>query len=678
MAYKWKYYKSIESQGHLWTVDIFQDTEESVVAKEIGPVLQGLRLIVQGDQADFDTPIVKTSLAMAFADAPDLNDSRKCGYWEEFYTSSATEYKVMLYKDDELQWTGYITPDSFSEELRYRGSVTIIARDNLGTLQDSTFDMSAEQNVDGKVMIKDLIEKAIELSTCALFYSYNEDLMPFAVGISDTKYEMSGNLLWQMIDIRAFEDATWWDALEKTLYSVGLVLRYTGTNRLRLMTLRDMPKSGMEQWSDVPMKYVSFCAYGHRELVPGVKGITEVHEFEASAESAPITIGSYENRSTFQSNNLTFYDQNGNITSSGITQVPAWGYSYMKIAIPAQNSRLLSVNDYPRVKGEDSEAYGAWDDKSIFYFACNEIPSESERPLNLLRKVYGAHKIKLHMVVDKPVTLLSDYSAVLNLPIKSLLTIYQQPYIAYRIRFIDSTTGTILFYDAASSKWVSSLVNNTANLDKSLFMNDFAANNTTINIELDATCAGTVNWEIVEVFCPLSAQLRYPCKGMYVRLRDVSIDVELPEDTSLLSKITLNTNYSNKYAVRLTRDTMLGVLPTELPIVANVPNAILTEGEYQYSGADKWIWQNGRSFAEFPKEGISLSRLIHQQLLAYHAKPNNLLTGELVTEDPTFDALYRWNGVDHLLLSGALNILTGRMENAVLREFKRYDNMWDD
>jgi hypothetical protein len=53
------------------------------------------------------------------------------------------------------------------------------------------------------------------------------------------------------------------------------------------------------------------------------------------------------------------------------------------------------------------------------------------------------------------------------------------------------------------------------------------------------------------------------------------------------------------------------------------------------------------------------------------------LTGELVTEEPTFNALYRWNGKNHMLMSGSLNILTGRMENVNLREFERYDFMWE-
>ena len=69
--------------------------------------------------------------------------------------------------------------------------------------------------------------------------------------------------------------------------------------------------------------------------------------------------------------------------------------------------------------------------------------------------------------------------------------------------------------------------------------------------------------------------------------------------------------------------------------------------------------------------------LIHQQLLAYYSKPNNVLTGELATDNPLFNALYEWNGKKHLLTSGALNVITGRMENVVLREFTRYDHMWE-
>lgn len=89
-----------------------------------------------------------------------------------------------------------------------------------------------------------------------------------------------------------------------------------------------------------------------------------------------------------------------------------------------------------------------------------------------------------------------------------------------------------------------------------------------------------------------------------------------------------------------------------------------------YAPSDEWVYEPSGT----PKP---LSVLIHQQLLAYYAKPNNVLTGELATPNPTFNALYEWGGKKHLLMSGALNILTGRMENAILREFMRYDHMWE-
>ena len=89
-----------------------------------------------------------------------------------------------------------------------------------------------------------------------------------------------------------------------------------------------------------------------------------------------------------------------------------------------------------------------------------------------------------------------------------------------------------------------------------------------------------------------------------------------------------------------------------------------------YESSEEWKFNN--SDAENP-----LPVLIHQQLLAYYSKPNNVLTGELATDNPLFNALYEWNGKKHLLTSGALNVITGRMENVVLREFTRYDHMWE-
>jgi hypothetical protein len=69
----------------------------------------------------------------------------------------------------------------------------------------------------------------------------------------------------------------------------------------------------------------------------------------------------------------------------------------------------------------------------------------------------------------------------------------------------------------------------------------------------------------------------------------------------------------------------------------------------------------------------------HLQLLAYYAKPNNLISGTIVNGDVTRVAcIYDWHGAEHMLISGTYNLLNGHIESAVLREFARYEDMWSD
>ena len=675
MAHQQKYYKEIDSNGIRWRVEIWQDTDEAIVPTEIGPVLQGLRLVIQGDQADVDTPIVKTSLEMQFVDAPGLEYERKCGYWEEFYTSSATEYQVRLYKDGEIEWTGYITPDSFSEDLRYRGSVSIIARDNLGTLQDTTCDLTVIQNADGKVRISTLIGRAVRaISTCAMELEINDEDFPSS-WMLDSRYEMSNNLMWQMVDTKQLHEGNWWEALEKVLYSIGACIRFVGGNKLKLIPIRNLPKCGQQYWQDVEVKDVNFLAYGHRELVPGVKSIAEKHEFEINTEQDPERINQYNGTATRSVNGIILEGPN-NYTGS-IYNVPAWGYTNprTKSTVVASNSNLLNVNGYPRLKGEDSEAWGAWEDESIIYYLVNAIDNKS---VIFSRRIFSTNsKVSVYVDVNKPVTLTSDYSRVLNLPIEDVSSYGISPFLQYRLKFTDFTGQTTQYYNSSSKQWQTASVNNTEQLSVTLFANDSPTTQTITIGELQLQTTGTIELEILAIHIQgISMTLRHDCVGMYMRLSNIRFDVELPEDIKLMSKLTLTTEYSDKYSVRLNREPEFAINATELPEVAYVPNAILAEGAEQYYGVDKFAWHDWHK----KDYGISLARLIHQQLLAYYAEPNNLLTGELVDRERgalPLNAIYTWNGKPHMLISGKLNILNGRIEGATLRGFTRYDHMWE-
>jgi hypothetical protein len=687
MAHQQKYYKEVEANGDIWRLEIWQDIPadengeptQVLTPVEIGPVLQSLRLVVQGDQADIDTPIVKTSLEMSFVDAPDLEQDRKCGYWEEFYTSSATEYQIKLYKNNVLEWSGYITPDSFAEDLRYRGSISIIARDNLGTLQDITFDVSQEANVDGKVYIWDMVQKAIRISTCVLSFDVWANEMPLAVGIENPKTSASGMLMYQMIDAQAFKEDNWWNALEKALYSVGLALRYVGENKLALLTLRDLPKYGEQYWWDVPVKDVQFLTYGRRELVPGIKDIKETIEYNTELESVKETIDDYVPDQTAQLEcaNITLAGPSSTWTAGS---VPVHGYKKNRKNqyLMPEYSSLLDVSAYAKVAGEDSEEYGQWEDKSIIYFAMNSYLDI--RPVQYIRKVHTAEgKIGIKLSIDKPVTLLSDYSGVLNLPISRAREYGADINLDYALIHEDATTQARTYYNAINGTWSASEVNNAYSLGNGLISVDKPNVKTLELKEISVPSIGTLTLEIRRISTTVAVlELRNDCAGIYLRIKDVSIDVALPEDTQVLDKVSLTTEYSDKYSVRIKRSPELGINPTTAPEVAYVPNAITAETKTQYVGAEQWIWPLGRT--TLPNTGISLPRLIHQQLLAYHSAPNNLLTGELLDAagyTPDFRSLWAWNGKKHMLISGSLNILTGRMESATLREFKRYDHMWE-
>ena len=678
MEHYLKYYKEIDSNGHRWRLEICQESDSAFNPQEIGPVVQGLRLIVQGDQADIDTPIIKTSMEMVFVDAVDYEDDRKCGYWEEFYTSSSTEYMVILYKDGVKEWTGYITPDSFSESLQYRGSVTIIARDNLGTLQDITFNGGYLVNLDGKITVTQLLDLAINESHCKLDYEYNAIDFPLAVGVENPIFYYASRLDYQYVDISAFKDDNWWDVLEQVLSSCGLVLRYLGGNRLTLMPLRNIPLLGNEYWADVPILNAKFVSYGQRELLPGIKSINEVDAFDIETVKTDEIIENYNISATAQvpCTSIVFSCPNGIISNFNAI---VYGHQdgRNQSSLPAEESNILSVHEYQKLEGESSEEYGQWDDKSIMYFVVNAV---SPKPLRFYRNIYATETsgvVSIRFTFDKPVSLLADNSAICNIPISGASEYGTMAEAIYRISH--TSNGNKLYYNASTSKWSENKVNNVTSIDKSLFITDKPSEAVPFELTgIKVPGVGLLTLEIVNVYIlPLSISLRNDCVGMYVRIKNVGIDVELSESEKirLLSKLTLKTEYSDKYSVRIKRNPKLVAVPSDAPEVAYVPNTILTQCKTQYVGAENWIWPKYRD--KLPTSGIMLSRLIHQQILPYYAKPNNLLSGELATENPTFNSLYEWNGKLHILMSGALNLLTGRMENVMLREFDRYDHMWE-
>lgn len=655
MAHSVKYYKDFVSQGKQWRIDIAQETTNPFAPMEIGPVLQGLRLIVQGDQADIDTPILKTSLEMTFVDAPDYDYDLKCGYWEEFYTASATEYKVMLWKDGSPLWSGFITPDSFSEDLRYRGSVTIVARDNLGHLQDFMFDLQGDEN--GMVSLLDIVNGA-ERKELSMPIRLSEGDADNRIWMKCEDGYASSNKQYNILfNASAFRGKNWWEALESVLYATGCVMRYTD-NGFDILPIRCLGLGNNTLWEKVPRKEVQFVSYGHRELSPAAKAIKEEVRYDIVETMGGIffTEGSYGEQGECYVKNSTSISGNSNeyyfVPVFGYT-APQWGG-----VVTANDSCLLNPYAFPLKEGHSGSEYGEiYSDEVLYVLANPTVPAtfaHQSRSVTYKTWIKDAH-FEISFTLGYPVSLFDNLTQIGNAPqgtfgIKSMQLI------------CEFTKHDGVVYYLSNEGW-------TTSPSKYELVNFSSKWELGKPITLPTLSVGGSGSLKIEIFSPECISiLSGGVKGLYLRLQDLSIK-PIDQETQLLDSLKTTTNYSAKNNIVLNRNPEFGINDSGWISPEQVINGLFTKGAEYYS-SQRWYWHSSE-----PRQPLSV--LIHQQMLAFYSKPNNVLTGELVTKDPSFDALYKWNGKEHLLMSGALNILTGRMENAVLREFIRYERMWE-
>ena len=673
MAYQEKYYKEIHSQGHNWRLEFLQNADEAIIPTEIGPVLQALKLIVQGDQADIDTPIVKTSLEIVFVDATDLEDDRKCGYWEEFYTSSAIEYMVRLYKNGEVEWTGYVTPDSFSEDLTYRNSVSIIARDNLGYMQDF---MCAIYTPSGQVSFIDLLNNALEKVSFGMEYVTSELL----------GYCQSGDdrcpLTEVLFNTSAFKDMTWYEVIESTMMALGLTFRYIGGNLFALASIRETSKCGRSTYIDMRKETARFLAGARRELSPSVKAIKDSVSYDILESVVQIDIpeSQYGDRSE-----LAFMETGDNATTY---LMPVYAATPQGGAIPGMNadlSRLINPFAYKLKPGATDSKNGPIHTEDTLFALCNtvslkinedddgneisrEYPFNRVNPVIIRTPIQVPGKVEVSFTFGWPVSLYDDMigdlqttSAVNDL---TLLTA------GFRGKW-EGNDGVVLYLtqNVGENAWFD---NDVSGIPSYTTPNNSLKNDVTITLpELDVASTGVLEIDFYGCLIDTSHSLG---RGAYIRVKNITIRSAEEGKIQLASKSRITTDYNNNNNLLLQRSPSYCPNPG-LPLAPQmVVNNIYTKSNNLYVGAYDWKWHDIDN-----EDVLPLSALIHKQMLCYYAKPNNVLTGELYVLDdmPDFATLYEWKGALHTLMSGQLNILTGRMENAVLREFIRYDHMWE-
>lgn len=653
MAYVLKYYKEIEQHdGSIIRLEIHRDNSDGMawIAREIGPVIQQLSLTIQGQQEDIDAPIVKTSLNMTFVDAPDHDEAsaKKCGDWDEFYTNDSTKWKVLVkaLKSPSTSfstiWGGYITPDSFSEQLQYRGSVTFVARDNIGHMQDFPFDAEGDEN--GLISLRELVEGAWDKIQSPMELYWQSSLWLECDGVIAYNTRMN---------VTAFEGKSWYEAVEMALYAYGAVMRYVGGNEVVISSLRHLPHQGHVSIDALPHVSPMFQAYAQRELQPAARRIEEACEYDLEmAYSMPQVrsedfVGGTQNYRC----KIDGIDLGNGSFGTGEHDAPVWpivnarGWSNPSSASLFFNPKGYEIGYFSERKGLSDAIYRQ------MYIAANNVDSRSVS----FSKEITCSDLFIKITFGQPVGLNNsrklEEQGVFNLAS-----------ITYSVRLVqDGITN----YLANDGRW---------QVGEQVLVKKYDASQPAFDFEQfvnlnDFSGSATLIFTIYKIKYLQTSYASLQQYGLYASIQNLSFTV--PDTISLLEKNTVNTKYDDRNNVVITRSPEIGPAYNTVAIPGFIKNGIFYYDAGVIMPAKAWSWYGGQ-----PQQ---MAVYNHLQLLCYHGRPNNLITGDIVEADMAkITAIYVWENKEHVLIAGTYNYLTGTIEGAVLRQFARYEDMWSD
>lgn len=616
--------------------------------RRIGNVLSSLSFGIQGADNAVDSPIQKTSLEFSLVDAPERNTVYEAwGGWESFFTSDATAYKVELVVNDVVRWTGFITPDSWDEDLSYHAPVSIIVRDNWGRLNNFKFDHQG--NADNLISVADLLFAAKVKAGVVMDVEIDTDAeWPECNGVA--LYE-------HLVNVRAFEDRTWWDALSDTLASLGIVLQYEDNNTFKLRPLRARVNKGAT-------RDFKFVASGHRSLSPAVKEIVETQTYDFSDDmiNAPeLTIDDFEEDFTYP-----FTTQPYGVTEDVMPVYALKSGGFWQQSAGTYYNLLCQFNYSPR---SNEDAVRLQDGRTLF-LACN--PGTASDYAIAQTKMRGVY-CDLNMTRMR-----AKITFRAGAPVRMYGVNYKTGTAPYSEQFISPAISSIYMRVTFTpvggapksfngTKWVTGTMPCTLTPPTNegvVYEHEFTIPSADIDmpgvLHIEFNCGKYIilgDYEATDS----------NADGMYMPIVDLKMTPMW--ETEAENKVT--TKYNDNNNVIIERRPAIGCLNFDTMSPQEVLNGVYSP-ETGCPAARVWSMSDGDLETQLPV-------LIHQQLLAYNSKPNNVLTGTMVTEGlPSFDCLWSWRGKEHLLLSGRINLATGHLDGATLREFIRYEDLFNN
>lgn len=638
-AYKVKYRATFKSQaGYDVQMDVLVKSSAMMIIKKIGE-FRSLSLALEGNGA-IDDPITKSTLQFSMVDDIYKADGYqvKYGNWQEFFTPDSTAYLVVLRTDEGhgyvTRWSGYVTPDSWEEDLGAYGDIRVTARDNIGHLADFEFDMNGGES--GTVSLRSLLKAAMAKVSMPMSLVLNTDSMGEAMGV----YGGDLNILEASVNVAAFEGRSWYDAVSSVLGSLGLTMRYTDNNAVTVMPLANLPLLADTQ--SLTPYFVQFLD-GTRMLDPAYKEVVSETDYGVQDEieqdlQIGLEYGASESYTWgFTSTQGSLFDRTGTgqITPIKGSREQGWqNGSKLFSPLPqygdAENSEGPEVADYPLLAANSSagSTYAAY------------------------RVKVGTSALKVSIKFGLPLTARDGY-----------MTPAYLGELETEVALILRSGGTDRYWNG--QRWVTDVVTNT-----------FKGDEIEIDTIADSASADAFMTIVFDMVRYTGDTGVFIVSGVYARLLSITLAAKM----QMLESDKVRTVNNEAYNVKADRVLEIGALSKEVAYVT--PQSYLNA---------LWDMTTQGEVAQFPyycflesgfytgREAFPLPVLIHRQMLMFHHEAQPILSGECATSDGRalgFGRLYRYKGVNHIIQGGTLNLRTGRMEGVTLRGFVPYEDLW--
>lgn len=652
----------------------------------------GCSLNLDGVSAGLESPVTKTTLTFSVADTYDIPDTaaQKHGNWQEFFTPDATKYLVRLYVTDrntneyQLRWSGYVTPDSYQEELDYRGIVTITCRDHIGHMSDFEFDLPGDQY--GLVSIYDILDAAAEKVCMPMWLGLNVDTDGDARGI----YAGAKRLDEAMINISILKDRSYGEILEDICDSFGYYLRYIDRNTVCFGFLRNINLFQSVTEGDIPTCDVIFQVGGIRMYDPAYKRLTDTIKYEFNSELAQdhlrglnftgqsqgvATSCRYRNALAWQT--FTFFDNMApydTVVNSDVTgwfgSAPGWLNSQKRIFT---DEARFALDGDPSKYAFLLTGYNNTGNTDVEYRLKITVPRGALR-ISFAPGGYLAHK-------NDNVIELSHYSRTAVVDPDTHLMPWGVSSARVIVRY--EVEGVSYWWDYENNDWSDNEVLFNLYSDDYTNMNDLEIPFGRAGSEVPS--GGRLFLGIHDIFLRTSLVLNWEVTtnllssnnaGIYCAIKGVSLVTA--SDMRKLSDDTVTTINDDAYNVKLNRTPAFAALSVEVPYNApfNYPNGLF----YYPNEGDRpvpWPYVNGFS-GDVYTQPLALPALVHRQLLMFHHVPMEILEGDVIVDGQArFDQLYSFHGLEHIIAGGVLDLCTGRFQGLSLRTFVRYNDLWE-